>query len=207
MLRSLAIRDLAVVDRLELAVPLAHRLQSARDEGYDHVVRDRPEAPERLRRRDPKGNHDRRGAPGTHDGDTGLDRPAGRHAVVDHDHAASGQLGRGEVSPKAADAGHDLLELSSDLGLEHRPGEPCVPGPPFVDQDEPALRDRAEPVLRVPGSADLADHQHVQRSSEVHRDLEGDGDPAPRDSEDQRFTQAKTVDLGREKPPCLGAIL
>ena len=75
-----------------------------------------------------------------------------------------------------------------------------------VEDAHAALADRPHAELLVPGRAELAHDDHVERCAEGAGDLGGDGHAAARQAEHDDVVAAKVVERRRQPPPGVDAI-
>ena len=179
-------QHLAVVRGPEGLVPLADGAQVAWLQHAHHVVGLGLQRRHALRRAHRHGQDQPPRSPRADRAQRRPRRPPGRQAVVHDDDGAPGDV---ERRPPAAVALHTLVELA--VRVAHRRLELAVAGQrpshgESVEDLDAALRDGADAVLGVPGGADLAYDEDVERRTQRARHLGGDGDAAPGQAEHDR---------------------
>ena len=131
-------------------------------------------------------------APATERAERGFGGDTRREAVVDQHDITVFHVGQRPSTSIALDSSFQLRSfLLGELGeLCLRHTEPAQRG--SIGNDLPAFGDRADSQLGLSGSPDLPDDEHVERSTQRLRDLEGDRHPAARKRQDQRVVQPRS---------------
>ena len=116
----------------------------------------------------------------------GASRPASGEAVVDDDRRTPARLKRRTSAAVAVDARFNLGACACDRGVQVLDAHEHAANGRRVQHLDIALRDRADAELRVARGADLAGHEHVERSGERLRDLVRDRHTPARQPEHDR---------------------
>jgi cation transport regulator ChaB len=167
-----------VVGRLaEVLVPLADGTKGIRCGEGDQLIRHIPEAIGPVGRRHRHGEHHAHGAQGATDEAGGPRGGTGRDAVVDQQRCRAGQF-----QPRAAGAierrpARQLQRLRGFHRRKLRLGHPKPANALMIEHPDAALSDGPEREFGVARSAQLADHQHIERQAEPPSDPVGDDHP------------------------------
>ena len=109
----------------------------------------------------------------------------------------------------AAEPGDSRLELVTFAPLDRGELarlEPNVGDDVVVQHARALLADRAHRELGLPGHAELAHDEHVERSTERDRDRRGDRDAAAGEPEHDRIGRVDVDQTGGESPACVSPV-
>ncbi len=194
-------------DLREVPVPLAHSLQPRRRDQADDLVGLAAQAGKRVGWADRHGE-DQPARPAAADrAQGGGVGDAGRNPVVDDDHRAAVERHRCPVAAIGDHATAQLRGLAGDDRLERSVVDAQHRQRLGVEDPRAVLGDRADPVLGVVGSAELAHREDLQRGAQRRRHLFGHRHPTAGQADDDRFLVGQRQQPLGKPPPGVAAIV
>lgn len=159
-----------------------------------------------VRRTDGRGDDHRFGTRPTGDGGGSAGRRPGRDPVVDDQCHLPVQRNPFPISPVATHPPFEFLALGVLDRVQLLGPNPRRRHEPLVHETHPILSDRTHRELRLGRHAELADHDHVERKTEIPGHLATDRNPTARKSEHDRIGPPESLQALRQDPAGLSPI-
>jgi hypothetical protein len=200
-------RHLVVARLAEVAVPEPDGLERLGHGWTDDPIGQPRQPVARLPRADGHGDDDLRRRARAQRDDGRLHRCARCQAVVDQDHGAALDRRRAPAGAVARVVPIDLEPLACGHLRDGCAREAQAPHEVVVQHLGAVFGDRAEGQLLVPGHAELAHEEDVERRVERARHLSGDGHAAAGQGEHQRIAASRVLaQRVRQHPARVGAV-
>ena len=192
--------DLGVADGVEISIPTSDGAERIRLRQAHDVVGDRPQSLDDVGGCHGRGHDDPLRSVCSGDLYGSTHRCAGRDSVVDDDGAASHKVCGGVAS-----LGSDPSERSSSRRSRCSTSANCASST-RVDRrtssltiDDAVLTDRSHGEFGLPRNAELADHDHVQWSTDRRGDFGGHRNPTARQTQHHRTVELLLGNLGAQQ--------